>query len=69
LLDPLESNPNNPTAPVTLPIREHHMMADAPEITPGGPVEVLLPKGCVPHTYKQLPPLRRADSSSAPMTP
>jgi hypothetical protein len=74
----LESNPNNPTAPVTHPIREQHLMADAPTIITttsvgsattttsrsGGPVEVLLPKGCVPNTYKEQPPLpgsRRAE--------
>jgi hypothetical protein len=74
----LESNPNDPTAPVTHPIRERHTMTDAPTIATtttigsatttysrqGGPIEVLLPQGCVPHAYKERPPLpgsRRAE--------
>jgi hypothetical protein len=49
----LESNPNNPTRPATHPIREQHLMA-------GGPVEVLLPKGCVPN-LPSLPGSQRAE--------
>jgi hypothetical protein len=66
----LETNRNDPTAPVTHPIRERHWMADAAETTtttqigaitttssrPRGPIEILLPQDCKPYTKQQLPP-------------
>jgi hypothetical protein len=69
-IEKLEINPNDPTAPVTHPIRERHWMVDAPQTTTtiqvgaatttssrqGGPTETFLPQDCKPYTHRQLPP-------------
>jgi hypothetical protein len=69
-IEKLETNPNDPAAPVTHPIRERHWMADAPQTTTtiqvgtatttssrqSGPIETFLPQDCKPYTYRQLPP-------------
>jgi len=66
----LETDPNDPTAPVTHPIRERHWTADVPQTTTtiqvgaatttssrsGGPIETFLPQDCKPYAYRQLPP-------------